>query len=737
MSLTNSHRNKKKGEMELQLKHFSHEHALIFKEEPTHESDEYACCSGCGKVASGPSFSCMECRFYLHKKCAKVPSEIKHPFHRDRNHNFKLLSSPPYEGTSLCCFCDKLCKNFVYQCSCGLSLHLDCASFSHKIAEKKFEEVDHIAHIDPLISSTEISNEELKNAKCYGCWKPLLDSAYFSLDCGFCLHRKCAELPLEINHSLHQPRSRLFYFHSSKLFLQFDGTSLRCQICRKTPRGLVYRCLDCKFVLHIECAEIPIKINLPYHRRHPFILQFNSEKFPCQNCQETPKPFAYCCSSCKLAIHVECISPPLVIEDESHQHPFNLFWKQLPFFCDACGTPGTCISYICLTCGLTVHKKCISLPRVINLPRHKHPINHINFLGEDGLKKKRCRICDGKVNTDYGVYNCSSCNYICHVICAIEDYKSYIFDESKEIVEQSLGSIISVIKESKVGNNVIATEIRHFSHQHNLVLSDDIEDDKRCDGCILFISAPYYHCSQCDFFLHKSCAEVPRKMKLWFHIHQRPLTLISDFIFVCGVCNYECSGFAYKCELCKSYICLRCALVSSDHASEGHKHRLVFYENKSAQCNACGERSMVPYWCSDCNFALHDKCLKLPHIARHKCDEHPLKLTYHEDNDYAQHHYCDICEKRRNSKNWFYSCTICDSSAHTDCVLQEYPFIKPGTTYKEGDHSHQPLVIVRKVYHYPDCHICCKPCQDLALECAETGCNYIVHWKCINNSSSV
>lgn len=28
----------------------------------------------------------------------------------------------------------------------------------------------------------------------------------------------------------------------------------------------------------------------------------------------------------------------------------------------------------------------------------------------------------------------------------------------------------------------------------------------------------------------------------------------------------------------------------------------------------------------------------------------------------------------------------------------------------------------------------CKPCLDLALECAETGCGYIVHWECVKPS---
>ncbi|XVF83596.1 hypothetical protein PTKIN_Ptkin16aG0502000 [Pterospermum kingtungense] len=267
-------------------------------------------------------------------------------------------------------------------------------------------------------------------------------------------------------------------------------------------------------------------------------------------------------------------------------------------------------------------------------------------------------------------------------------------------------------------------EIKHFSHQHNLVLCDDNVDDKLCDGCILFISGPYYHCSKCDFFLHKSCAELPWKKKLWFHLNQIPLPLISGGVFRCGVCEFECSGFTYKCAYSNfRNTCLRCALVDSQ-TSIGHEHQLWFLEGKEAKCNACGEESRVEYWCNDCNFVVHDKCLKLPQIARHKCDEHPLKLAYHDDNDYVKHHYCDICEEERNPNHWFYHCEICDKSAHSKCVLGKYPFIKPGSNYNaEYVHPNRPLILVPKVYDYPECHICRKRCVDLALECAVQDAN--------------
>ncbi|XVF83592.1 hypothetical protein PTKIN_Ptkin16aG0501600 [Pterospermum kingtungense] len=244
----------------MELQHFSHQHPLLFNEEQSLESEKVYC-SGCGEVVSGPSFSCLECGLYLDEQCAEAPSEMNHPFHR--NHSLSLLIRSPYGGGQFICdFCNKLDERFVYHCSCGLDFHIKCALFSYNIAEKNVDHLQHIAYKDPSISPENLS-QELKEAKCFACWKPLADSPYLSPDSGFLLHKKCIELPLEINH-----------------------------LC---------------------------------HRQHFLSLQFNSGRLPCQICQETqPRVLVYCCSICKFVLHIECVSPSPIIEDKSsHEHPFT------------------------------------------------------------------------------------------------------------------------------------------------------------------------------------------------------------------------------------------------------------------------------------------------------------------------------------------------------------------------------------------------------------------------------
>ncbi|WRX11694.1 DC1 - like 2 [Theobroma cacao] len=656
------------------LQHFSHEHPLIFSEEQSHESEEQAYCSGCGELVSGPSFSCVECGFYLDKKCAEAPSQLNHPFHR--NHSLNLLASSPYDASLsiICDFCGEICDRFVYHCSCELDLHIKCALFSYNIAKKRIGEIQQISTMDPLISK-ENGDEELEGAECFACWKPLLDSVYLSPDCGFYLHAKCLD-PCAVNH-------------------------------------------------------------LPLHE-HPLILQFNSERLSCKICQETQRRgFVYCCSICKFALHIECGSPPPIIEDKSHQHPFILFWRRVPFICDACGTEGNYVSYICSTCGIIVHRKCISLPRTLKHPWHfEHPISHTYFLGQDKFKSWECRICHRKdVNSKHGSYSCSICDYIVHVNCAIEQYNWYDFDESgiidESLEENSALQPYSIIKETKDGENVIVTEIKHFGHEHNLILSNDVKDDKCCDGCVLSIFTSYYYCSQCNFFFHKSCAESPRKKRLWRHSHMKPHQLItSNGIRICDYCRNKTSGFAYTCVECNECCCLRCALISFSLKHQGHEHPLSIQKYQGL-CNACGRsfKFAYTYRCKSCNFSLHLKCMDLSHKARHKSDVHHFILTYRDDNDYSESHYCDICEEERNPNHWFYYCAICDTSAHPHCIIGEYPFIKLGSIYTKEDHPH-PLTFVQMVYYYPECHACGELCLDLALECKTIGCNYIVHWRC-------
>ncbi|KAH1030401.1 hypothetical protein J1N35_042575 [Gossypium stocksii] len=665
-----------------ELKYYGHQHPLLMlnEERLIGNGNGVVDCSRCGEKVSAPCFSCVECcGFYLHKTCAEAPLELNHPFHR--HHPLLLLRNPPYTsyGRCVCDFCYETCEKFIYHCSCGLDFHIKCALFTFNIAESNLKELEHVVLEDPSFSS---KNDGGNLGNCFVCWEPLAIYTYFSLDCGFNLHKKCVELPLKLDH-----------------------------LC---------------------------------HRKHPLVLQFNSERLSCKTCQVTPeRGFVYGCSPCKLAIHIDCAWPLPVIEDKSHQHPFTLFWRQIPFTCDACGTEGQHVAYTCGTCSIIVHKKCISLPRIIQHVLHVHRVFHMYFIHKEYFESLNCVRCHEVVNTEHGSYFCSDCNVIFHVNCALIDKDFYRIVSQENEDDKSLDiPVNSITKVLETNDDGEATVIEHFKHKHYLMLSDNIKEhgDKSCDGCLLLISAKFYHCSRCDFFLHQSCAELP-KMKL-FSKHfcgetksfsgSKSFILTSDCMFKCRPCEYCSNGFSYKCNECRFWLCLRCfdLLLQDAVKIPGHKHPLLLYIDFEGQCSACGRDIKWEFRCKDCNIHFCHWCVMQPTRVRHKCDEHILALTYDKVNDYAKYHYCDICEKERDPKHWFYHCKTCDTSAHMNCVLGEYPFIKLGSTYNEGNHEH-PLTFVKKIHYYPKCIKCDKPCEDLSLECAEPGCNYIAHWECI------
>ncbi|TYH68032.1 hypothetical protein ES332_D06G230600v1 [Gossypium tomentosum] len=513
-----------------------------------------------------------------------------------------------------------------------------------------------------------------------------------------------------------------------------------CSWCHEPLTDAIYVCFDCllkkvstdSFIIHKKCLdELPTEIDHLTHRLHTLILNRSDSDYLCNLCQKQHSGPYYGCSLCHFNINVECAWPRSTVEDRSHhQHPFTLLRRQYSFICDACGTEGNCISYICSTCSLMVHKDCTSLPRIIKFSRHDHCIFHKYFLKD--LTRQDCKICFNEVKLDRGSYSCRKpgCNYVVHVNCVLEDERLYkvIEDEKQceELEEKSMqSSIIRVIEVNEAGE---ATKIQHFSHQHCLVLADKMEEeiDRKCDGCMLRISNILYYCSECPFFLHKTCAELPRIKQHWFR--QTNATLNFDSFLRCDFCHQYGSGFFYK---IREYwdMCLRCAKVADIIECEGHQHFLFFDFKYREKCNGCGANIIGKgaFRCGKCRFALDFGCLTLPHSVLHKIDEHKLKHTYHDDKEQS---YCDICEQYRDPSFWYYSCSICDTSAHPECVFGQFPFLNDGVTIPPYYFNHHhALKFFRKVEGFPECSRCGKFCQEEILKCKST-CSYIFHYKC-------
>ncbi|XP_040966224.1 uncharacterized protein [Gossypium hirsutum] len=383
------------------------------------------------------------------------------------------------------------------------------------------------------------------------------------------------------------------------------------------------------------------------------------------------------------------------------QHPLVLVAKQsnegLKAHCDGCGELLSAPCFTCIHCNYHLHKQCAEAP----LHLYNHP-PHSKHSGAGLSLRQRLDLMYHWAGNLYEV---------------IEDEK-----QCEELYEKSMqSSIIRVIEVNEAGE---ATKIQHFSHQHCLVLADKMEEeiDRKCDGCMLPISNIFYYCSECPFFLHKTCAELPRIKQHWFR--QSNATLNFDSLKNCEFCNQWLSGFFYKFEEILD-MCLRCAKVADIIECEGHQHFLFFDFKYREKCNGCGNTCnwLGAFRCGKCRFVLDFGCLTLPHSALHKIDEHKLTLTYHDDKEQS---YCDISEQYRDPSLWYYSCSICDTSAHIECVLGQLPFLKDGVTFPSRyyHNHHHDLKFFRKVEGYPECSYCGKLCQEEILKCETSTCNY-------------
>uniref|UniRef100_A0A7N2L636 DC1 domain-containing protein n=1 Tax=Quercus lobata TaxID=97700 RepID=A0A7N2L636_QUELO len=132
----------------------------------------------------------------------------------------------------------------------------------------------------------------------------------------------------------------------------------------------------------------------------------------------------------------------LELEAEFHDHPLTPFWR---------------VKVVC----------------------HRHPLHltHSSF----ELRESDSRFCllyVQKVDTRYGLYYCSKCNFVAYLNCAIdwrnrEDINLLeLKDEENEDakLDQSVESAAAYkVKNIKVGEDGtgIATEIKHFSHEHD------------------------------------------------------------------------------------------------------------------------------------------------------------------------------------------------------------------------------------------------------------------------------
>ncbi|KHN07435.1 uncharacterized protein LOC114406784 [Glycine soja] len=495
-----------------------------------------------------------------------------------------------------------------------------------------------------------------------------------------------------------------------------------CSGCEELiSSGPVFCCVQCNYVLHKKCAQIARHVKHPFHPQHPLVLLSTTPyegPYVCDSCRGLFSNFVYHCYQCNYDLDVSCASQ--FNPDDGHKHEFLSLTNPQSFVCYACGMyANEGLACLCTVCQIWVHSGCAELPLAIRIKGHDHPLKLTytlhHFYGFWG--KLTCGFCNEAMNPAFAGYFCSTCKFAVH--CPQQHLGEY---EDKESFSGY---------ETEEESQDIDFTFNFFGHEHLLKFTEELENDdddvqcfdKLCDACVQPIMPPFFSCEEenCGFFLHQSCAELPRTKQHPFHKH--PLTLQSkapyDGIYKCDGCRRLSNGFVYRCDVCQFDLDVCCASLEERIEHESHKHPLFLKKTSVArQCKGCHLWSKLVFVCDVCeDFAIDCGCATLLSKAWHVYDKHPLSLNYWIEGDLREHE-CGICNEKMSKKQWFYCCDDCDSGAHPYCVVGKFRRMKFGGSFQYDVHSH-PLALVEETEQKNECGACGEHCNGWTLECGQ------------------
>jgi hypothetical protein len=208
---------------------------------------------------------------------------------------------------------------------------------------------------------------------------------------------------------------------------------------------------------------------------------------------------------------------------------------------------------------------------------------------------------------------------------------------------------------------------------------EEFENDEEireivCSGCDQSIYAPAYKCSLCNFFLHKSCAELSLKIQHPVHPNHTLILKKPSKSRVCDACCKDCERcFVYQCASCNFDLDIECASGWRTKPDDCHQHEFVpIMKQIQFGCEVCGkDTTCEAQICRICQLLVHTLCTRQPRSIRIMADPHLLTLIYSLGQVIKDHNdYCDICYKMINLKYAGYYCQQCNFVAHLKCAHQ-------------------------------------------------------------------
>ncbi|KAH6758010.1 hypothetical protein C2S52_023091 [Perilla frutescens var. hirtella] len=419
--------------LQIKILHRSHEHRLMV----IRGSASFVC-GVCGTQHQGRfalSYFCGACDFRIHQDCASLPNAIKL---LQPEHQHSLFLSYDRSSSS-----NVLQSLGVYLCvKCGYYVHIRCAtSDPHSfqpvlIRDAKLADLLHLPMADEranlvqyMLENTSAVDDE--------------EGGGGGDDDDGCRHD-----PKLKKHSL--------IFHDEDEDVSDDddngtGYSSRvCNACVEYISSPFYRCSKCRdFLLHSCCANLPRKIQHPFHPQHTlFLFTETPDKsslydpgFYCSGCGRRCSGFGYSCETCSfIKLDVVCALMPPSITHESHGKTHILHMSRnfySVYKCSCCMLELNRIFYECSNCRqLKLHARCALLPTTLTHKFDRHPLklttptnisvftstNDVDADDSDAQHSEAemqhiCDVCEMNIDKREWFYSCKQRDNSFHINC--------------------------------------------------------------------------------------------------------------------------------------------------------------------------------------------------------------------------------------------------------------------------------------------------------------------------------
>jgi hypothetical protein len=412
-------------------------------------------CEACGEEIKNLASQCSICKLLVHKRCAEIPRTIKIKLH---NHSLNLIYSSHETNKRNDMFC-RICGNKVnteytaYSCQKCISYHVHTECL--RCFKDNYEESPE--------TSESVSNNSV------GRSTHLIKALNQADDEGPHLG--------EIQHFSH--------YHQLKLILCDDEVNDGKLICKGCMEFIIsapfYSCVQCQFILHTRCAELPTTIvqQLRYFATFTLLPRATTKSgvFFCVICSRHHRGFTYNSNVFdwfRNFLDIQCGSMPETLKHEGHEHPFCLALESQNRKCKVCPKDNEEYVFVCTNCDFILGIRCTNLPLVA---KHKYDTHllKLTYAAKDDSEEYYCLICEEKRDRTHWFYYCEECNFPAHPECVLGNYPC-----------MTIGS----------------TYTSEY-HPHPLTfVQKKTEDSPKCHACSNDLDDVVLECSQCKFSIH-------------------------------------------------------------------------------------------------------------------------------------------------------------------------------------------------------------------------------------------